>query len=147
MYYVLQLCILPHDMEYDVSDKEIMSSVAPSSDISNDNCRNIKDTPNVSNKRKRQRVDSTIPAMSVDISDLSRRLADHVPLDKNKFGILSFLADIDSTIPEFSFKVKNVNKSKSKLYFSDPKVHTSMMAILRTKNIHSYSFTPKEPKQ
>ena len=33
--------------------------------------------------------------MSVNISDLSRRLADHVHLDKNKFGILSVLADID----------------------------------------------------
>ena len=42
---------------------------------------------------------------------------------------------LKSTIVDFSFKVKNVNKSK--LYFSDSKVHTSMMAIFRTKNIHS----------
>ena len=46
---------------------------------------------------------------------------------------------LKSTIPDFSFKVKNFNKSKSKLYFSDPKVHRSMIAILRTKNIHFYS--------
>lgn len=184
---------LPHDMEYDVPEEEVVTSIDTSSAILNDSRPIIKDTPNVSNERKRQRVESTILQTSVDISDLSRRLADHVPLDKNKFGILSVLADIDlqgappavnhqtqindddqqpvtgnkwcppiivynvnikalvdtlkSTIPEFSFKVKNVNKSKSKLYFSDPKVHTSMMAILRTKNIHSYSFTPKELKQ
>ena len=138
-------------------------------------------------------METTIPPMNVDISDLARRLADHVSLDKNTFGILSVLADVDlqgappavnhqtqindddqqpgtgnnwcpsiivccvniktlvdtlkSTIPDFSFKLKNVNKFKSKLYLSDPKVHTSMMAILRTKNIHYFSFTRKEHKQ
>ena len=84
----------PHNLEHDVTEEEVVTSVVPSPAVSNYSCSNIKDTPNVSNERKRQRAKTTIPPMSVDISDLPR-LADHVHLDKNKFGILSVLADID----------------------------------------------------
>ncbi|XP_073839631.1 uncharacterized protein [Musca autumnalis] len=52
-----------------------------------------------------------------------------------------------SSLPDSSFRIINVNKSKSKIYLNDPKLHTSMMAILKDKNVQSYSFTPKELKQ
>lgn len=48
----------------------------------------------MSDERKRQRVEGTIPPISVDVTDLCRRLANHVPLDQNKVGILSVLAEI-----------------------------------------------------
>lgn len=45
------------------------------------------------------------------------------------------------------FKIKNVNRHKSKLYFSDALVHTEMMSLLKEKKVNSYSFTPKELRQ
>lgn len=62
-------------------------------------------------------------------------------------NIKALVDTLRQTIPKFSFKVKNMNKNKSKIFFSDPSVHSSMMALLREKGIHSYSFTPKELKQ
>lgn len=62
-------------------------------------------------------------------------------------NIKALVDSLRETIPKFSFKVKNMNKNKSKIFFSDPSVHSSMMALLREKGIHSYSFTPKELKQ
>ncbi|XP_059226075.1 uncharacterized protein LOC131998054 [Stomoxys calcitrans] len=61
-------------------------------------------------------------------------------------NIKALVDSLRETIPKFSFKVKNVNKNKSKLFFSDPSVHSSMMALLREKGVHSYSFT-KELKR
>lgn len=62
-------------------------------------------------------------------------------------NIKTLVQQLQSKTPAITFKIKNINKNKSKIYFSDSTVHTEMMALLRTKNIHSYSFTPKELKQ
>lgn len=62
-------------------------------------------------------------------------------------NIKTLVDSLRKTIPTFSFKVKNINKNKSKIFFADSSVHSSMMAILREKGVHSYSFTPKELKQ
>lgn len=145
------------------------------------------------NERKRQRLESVLSPINVDISDLNNQLLKHNMQDDNRFDILGALADINielpnqndtnqkpqnhsvvepktkktwcppifvfnvdinalvetlrKSVPESSFKIKNVNRAKSKIYFADPKVHASMMAILKAKNVHSYSFTPKELKQ
>lgn len=46
-----------------------------------------------------------------------------------------------------TFKIVNKNKWKSKLYLKESSVHSEMMAILRTGNIESYSYTPKDLKR
>ena len=45
---------------------------------------------------------------------------------------------LEAKTPKIHFKIKNVNKHKSKLYISDVSVHAEMMSILREKNIKSY---------
>ena len=49
--------------------------------------------------------------------------------------------------PKIVFKIKNVNRSKSKLYLADNAVHAEMMTLLREKKVNSYSFTPKDLRQ
>ena len=62
-------------------------------------------------------------------------------------NIKRLVDQLEAKTPKITFKIKNVNKKKSKLYLSDATVHSEMMALLREKNIHSYSYTPKELKQ
>ncbi|KAI8115023.1 Nucleic-acid-binding protein from transposon X-element [Lucilia cuprina] len=62
-------------------------------------------------------------------------------------NIKALAAQLEARTPKIHFKIKNVNRRKSKIYFSDAAVHSEMMAILREKKINSYSFTPKELKQ
>lgn len=62
-------------------------------------------------------------------------------------NIKALVESLRATIKDSEFKIKNINNHKSKIYFADPKVHSWMMAILRAKEIHSYSFTPREMKQ
>lgn len=69
------------------------------------------------------------------------------PIFLYNVNIKELVDDLRSKIPDSSFKVKNVNRNKSKLYFADVNTHTSMMTILRSKNIKSHSFTPKELRQ
>ncbi|XP_073816945.1 uncharacterized protein [Musca autumnalis] len=69
------------------------------------------------------------------------------PIFVYNMDIIALVESLKTTIPAGSYKIKNINKSKSKLYFMDPTVHASMMAILKEKNIHSYSFTPREQRQ
>lgn len=57
------------------------------------------------------------------------------------------IEQLEAKTPEIKFKVKNVSKYKSKLYFADITVHQEMMALLKKNGINSYSFTPKELKQ
>ena len=54
---------------------------------------------------------------------------------------------LEAKTPKIEFKIKNVNRSKSKIYFTDISAHTEMMTLLREKNTNSYSFTPKEMRQ
>lgn len=54
---------------------------------------------------------------------------------------------LEAKTPKVSFKIKRVNKNKSKLYFTDPVAHSAMLQTLRANYVHAYSFTPKEFRQ
>ena len=54
---------------------------------------------------------------------------------------------LEARAPKIVFKIKNVNRSKSKLYLADNAVHADMMTLLRDKKFNSYSFTPKDLRQ
>lgn len=69
------------------------------------------------------------------------------PIFLYNVNIQHLVKQLDNISPKISFKIKNVNQHKSKLYVSDVNVHLEMMALLRDKKINSYSFTPKEHKQ
>lgn len=62
-------------------------------------------------------------------------------------NVKNLIDQLTSRNPPVSFKIKNVTKDKSKLFFSDPKIHMEMMRILREKKITAYSYTPMEFKQ
>lgn len=62
-------------------------------------------------------------------------------------NIKSLVEQLEAKTPKIVFKIRNVSKHKSKIYFADVTVHQEMMALLRKNGIHSYSFTPKEYKQ
>lgn len=83
-------------------------------------------------------------------------VADTPKVGKNSFcppiflynvNIKKLVEQLEAKIPKIIFKIKNVGKYKSKLYFADPVVHQEMMSLLRQEGIQSYSFTPKEFKQ
>lgn len=69
------------------------------------------------------------------------------PIFTYNVNINSLVESLRAASPQCNFKIKNINKNKSKLYFADSKVHASMMDLLKSKNIQSYSFTPKDQKQ
>lgn len=80
-------------------------------------------------------------------SDKVRTVSWCPPIFIFNVNIKTLIDQLQAKIPTNTFKIKNINKNKSKIYFSDATVHAEMMALLRMKNIHSYSFTPKELKQ
>lgn len=69
------------------------------------------------------------------------------PIFLYNVNIKHLIQQLEAKSPKIFFKIKNVNKQKSKLYLSDVTVHTEMMTILKEKKIKSYTFTPKELKQ
>lgn len=69
------------------------------------------------------------------------------PIFLYNVNIKLLVDQLQARTPKINFKVKNVNKNKSKLYISDSSVHTEMMALLKEKKVNSYSFTPKELRQ
>lgn len=69
------------------------------------------------------------------------------PIFLYNVNITHLVSQLEAKSPKIIYKIKNVNKQKSKLYIADTVVHTEMMTLLREKKIKSYSFTPKELKQ
>lgn len=69
------------------------------------------------------------------------------PIFLYNVNVKHFVDQLKSKTPPITFEVRNVNKTKSKLYLADHRVHADMMKLLREKNIPAYSFTPKEFKQ
>lgn len=69
------------------------------------------------------------------------------PIFLYNVNIKHLVEQLESKNPKIVFKIKNVNKHKSKLYLSDVSVHTEMLSLLREKKISAYTFTPKELKQ
>lgn len=69
------------------------------------------------------------------------------PIFLHNVNIKRLVQQLEAKSPKIDFKIKNVSKTKSKLYFSDVNVHTTMMALLRERGVHSYSYTPKDLKQ
>lgn len=69
------------------------------------------------------------------------------PIFLYNVNIKHLVDQLEARTPKILFKIKNVNRNKSKLYIADLNVYTEMMALLREKNINSYSFTPKELRQ
>lgn len=69
------------------------------------------------------------------------------PIFLYNVNIQHLVRQLEAKTPKILFKIKNVNKNKSKLYLTDATVHTEMMTLLREKKINSYSFTPRELKQ
>lgn len=69
------------------------------------------------------------------------------PIFLHNVNVKHFVDQLNSRTPPISFKIKNVNKTKSKLFLADPHIHADMMRLLREKNIPAYTFTPKEFKQ
>ncbi|KAI8116056.1 Nucleic-acid-binding protein from transposon X-element, partial [Lucilia cuprina] len=69
------------------------------------------------------------------------------PIFLYSVNVTHLVAQLEAKSTKIVYKIKNVNKQKSKLYIADPAVHNEMMALLREKKIKSYSFTPKEFKQ
>lgn len=62
-------------------------------------------------------------------------------------NIKLLVEQLEAKTPKIFFKIKNINKHKSKLYFADPLLHAEMLKLLREKPVKAYSFTPKELKQ
>lgn len=69
------------------------------------------------------------------------------PIFMYNVNIKHLVNQLEARSPKILFKIKNVNRNKSKLYISDLSVHAEMMAILKDKKVNSYSFTPKELRQ
>ncbi len=69
------------------------------------------------------------------------------PIFMYNVNVQSLVKQLESKTPKIHFKIKNVNRTKSKLYLSDANIHSEMMTLLREKKINSYSFTPREHKQ
>lgn len=69
------------------------------------------------------------------------------PIFLYNVNIKHLVEQLEAKTPKIVFKIKNVNKHKSKLYLSDVAVHSEMMSILREKKINAFTFTPKELKQ
>lgn len=97
------------DMEFDVAELVASTSehLLPPSATTN---KPPKLTRSMTFDRKRQRFDSALSSINLDLSDLNERLSSHNPLDQNRFGILGALADVD--IGE-SIPVTNTKTSKS----------------------------------
>ena len=66
------------------------------------------------------------------------------PIFLYNINIKHLVDQLEARIPKIVFKIKNVNRSKSKLYLADVNIHEEMMTILKEKKVNSYSFTPKE---
>ena len=71
-----------------------------------------------------------------------RKMANDEPTVSNKVfspifhynvNITHLVAQLEAKSPKIIYKIKNVNKQKSKLYISDPDVHSEMMTLLRKK--------------
>lgn len=62
-------------------------------------------------------------------------------------NIKSLVDQLNSMVPKVNFKIKNINKFKSKLFLDSAEAHSEMMTILDEKKVDSYSFTPKEFRQ
>lgn len=69
------------------------------------------------------------------------------PIFLYNVNIKHLVDQLEARTPKITFKIKNVNRSKSKLYLADTAVHSEMMALLKEKKVNSYSFTPKELRQ
>lgn len=69
------------------------------------------------------------------------------PIFIRNVNIKRLVDQLNSKSPKIDFKIKNVSKEKSKIYFSDVTVHASMMALLKANSVTSHSFTPDEFKQ
>lgn len=69
------------------------------------------------------------------------------PIILYNINIKHLVDQLETREPKVSFKIKNVNKSKSKLFIEDMESYSWMMALLKEKKINSYSFTPKDQRQ
>lgn len=112
-------------------------------DIDNDTCNNAlnKNTNNSNNNNSNQ-----IKATGKN-SDNSTGKRFCPPIILYNVNIKALVDQLEARTPKISFKIKNVNRHKSKLFFSDINVYNEMMALLKEKKINSYSFTPKELRQ
>lgn len=107
---------------------------------------NIEGVPHPTNSKKKK-PDAATP---VESTHTKPQLCPPIFLfDAN---IKSIVEQLEAMTPKIYFKIKNINKYKSKLYFADPHIHTEMLKLLRentnNKNpVKAHSFTPKEKKQ
>lgn len=69
------------------------------------------------------------------------------PIIMYNVNVKLLVEQLEARTPKINFKIKNINRHKSKLFISDIIVYTEMMSLLREKKINSYSFTPKELRQ
>lgn len=66
------------------------------------------------------------------------------PIFLYNVNIKHLVDQLEARSPKIIFKIKNVNRVKSKLYLADVAAHEEMMMLLKEKKVNSYSFTPKE---
>lgn len=69
------------------------------------------------------------------------------PIILYNVNVKHLVDQLEARATKIDFKIKNINRRKSKLFFSDLNVYKEMMALLKEKKINSYSFTPKELRQ
>lgn len=106
----------------------------------------IESTPTVSNTQTPGKaISDQLPTNKTEKSSTKKSFCP--PIFLFNVNVKTLVDQLTSRNPPVSFKIKNVTKEKSKLFFSDPKIHMEMMRILREKKITAYSYTPREYKQ
>lgn len=162
---------VPHDMDYDVAEEECRTQQS----LALFNAENTR--TDIKTKRRRteehtdidvgrlgqnrfallagleiENIPSTSGQVRVDTSStdniISQRKSFCPPIFLQNVNMKHLIKQLEEKTPKITFKVKNVSKYKSKLYFTDASVQAEMMALLREKEgVVSHTHTPNELKQ
>lgn len=102
----------------------------------------IESSPQISTRPKSDKVNTTATS---EKPPPSRTFCP--PIFLYNVNVKHLVDQLGERTPPISFKIRNVNQNKSKLFLADPLVHADMMRLLKEKQIPAYSFTPKELRQ
>lgn len=167
---------VPPDMEFDVAEEECMTQGKSSEDtekyiqVNNKRKRieaklppksidvstlygqnyfrilgdlDIESTPSSSNQHKTNKDSTT----NTSEKQPPTRKAFCPPIFLHNVNVKLLVEQLGARTPPITFKIRNVSRNKSKLFFADPLIHADMMRLLKEKQISAYSFTPMEFRQ
>lgn len=99
-------------------------------------------------------IESSVNEKIIHNSTRTSKNSEPTKAERNSFCPPIFLQNVNITslieqlkAKKIEFKIKNQSNSKSKLFLKDATTHTEMIALLKEKNIASYTYTPKEFKR